>query len=184
MEFHDKIKLIKHNPALGVTIDYPRRATKGSVGYDIHACIDAPVVVPRRELWCRQDEDFKAGYSVYGPIVEERQEHVVTIPCGFSFDYRDSGTFPLIAPRSGRGCKEGLVLANSVGIGDPDYKGEYKLCVMNRGHEDITINPNDRIMQIVFLPAIFVEFVDDKFEPLAPVAQVPERTGGFGHTGS
>ena len=100
------------------------------------------------------------------------------IPAGFAMHIADSGLAAVILPRSGLGHKKGIVLGNLVGLIDSDYQGQLFVSCWNRGLETVTINPGDRIAQLVFVPVVQVEFdVVDGFE------QSERGAGGFGHTG-
>lgn len=100
------------------------------------------------------------------------------IPTGFAMHMGDSGLAAVILPRSGLGHKHGIVLGNLVGLIDSDYQGQVFVSCWNRSNDLFTIEPGDRIAQLVFLPVVRAhwEWVED-FE------QSRRGAGGFGHTG-
>ena len=130
----------------------PAYATPGSAGMDLRACIDAPLVVApgRTEL----------------------------VPTGVSIHLGDPGLAAVILPRSGLGHKHGIVLGNLVGLIDSDYQGPLMVSCWNRGHEPFTLQPLDRLAQLVIVPVVQARFeVVERFEESARAA------GGFGSTG-
>lgn len=130
----------------------PAYATGGSAGLDLRACIDMPV-------------SLDAG-----------QTHLV--PAGIAIHIEDPGYAALILPRSGLGHKHGIVLGNLVGLIDSDYQGPLMVSVWNRGSLTFTLNPMDRIAQLVIVPVQQVTFkVVDDFSASARGA------GGFGSSG-
>jgi dUTP pyrophosphatase len=140
------------DPRIGRDMELPRRATSGSAGLDLRACIDAPLVL------------------------EPGQTHLV--PTGIAIHLGDPGLAAVLLPRSGLGHKHGIVLGNLVGLIDSDYQGQVMVSVWNRGDRAFTIQPGDRIAQMVVVPVVQVEFeVVEEFEASARGA------GGFGSTG-
>jgi dUTP pyrophosphatase len=133
-------------------MELPRRATSGSAGLDLRACIDAPLVL------------------------EPGQTHL--LPTGIAIHLGDPGLAAVLLPRSGLGHKHGIVLGNLVGLIDSDYQGQVMVSVWNRGDRAFTIQPGERIAQMVVVPVVQVEFeVVEEFEASARGA------GGFGSTG-
>ena len=131
----------------------PTYATPGSAGMDLRACIDAPVT-----LLPGQTE---------------------LIPTGVAIHIADPGLAAMIIPRSGLGHKHGIVLGNLVGLIDSDYQGPLMVSVWNRGKAAFTIQPLDRIAQLIVVPVVQVEFeVVEQFTASARGA------GGFGSTGT
>jgi dUTP pyrophosphatase len=130
----------------------PAYATPGSAGLDLRACIAQPV-------------EFKPG-------------HTQLIPTGLSIHLADAGLAAMILPRSGLGHKHGIVLGNLVGLIDSDYQGEIMVSVWNRGGTLFTLNPMERIAQLVVVPVVQVGFhIVEQFT-------ASERgAGGFGSTG-
>ena len=130
----------------------PAYATPGSAGLDLRACIDAPVTID-------------AGATVL-------------IPTGLAIHVADPGYCALILPRSGMGHKNGIVLGNLVGLIDSDYQGQLMISTWNRGHAAFTLNPMERLAQLIIVPVLQVGFnVVEEFD-------TSERgTGGFGSTG-
>jgi dUTP pyrophosphatase len=140
------------DPRIGRDMELPRRATSGSAGLDLRACIDAPLVL------------------------EPGQTHLV--PTGIAIHLGDPGLAAVLLPRSGLGHKHGIVLGNLVGLIDSDYQGQVMVSVWNRGDRAFTIQPGERIAQMVVVPVVQVEFeVVEEFEASA------RGTGGFGSTG-
>ncbi len=137
---------------LGKQFPIPDYATAGSAGLDLRACLDAPVVLEpgRTEL----------------------------IRTGLAMHIGDPAYAALILPRSGLGHKHGIVLGNLVGLIDSDYQGELMVSCWNRGEAPFTLQPFDRLAQLVFVPVVQAR--------LTPVEtfDISERgAGGFGHTG-
>jgi len=137
---------------VGRDMELPRRATLGSAGLDLRACLDAPLTL----------EPGKAEL----------------VPTGIAIHLEDPGLAAMLLPRSGLGHKHGIVLGNLVGLIDSDYQGEVKVSVWNRGERAYTIQPGERIAQMVVVPVVQVDFdVVEEFEASARGA------GGFGSTG-
>ena len=117
---------------LGDSIELPTRATEGSAGLDLRACLQEPLTL------------------------EPGQSELV--PAGFAIHIADPGYAALILPRSGLGHKHGIVLGNLVGLIDSDYQGEIMISCWNRGREAFTIEVGERIAQLVVVPVQQVEF--------------------------
>lgn len=130
----------------------PHYATPGSAGLDLRACLDAPLTLEPGET--------------------------KLVPTGLAIHVADPGYAALILPRSGLGHKHGIVLGNLVGLIDSDYQGELMISTWNRGHEPFTLNPLERLAQLVIVPVVQAQFnVVDDFD-------ASERgAGGFGSTG-
>jgi len=102
----------------------------------------------------------------------------VLVPTGIAIHLADPGLAALILPRSGLGHKHGFVLGNRVGLIDSDYQGEISVSAWNRGHETFTLNPLDRLAQLVVVPVLQVAFnIVEEF------AESERGAGGFGSTG-
>ncbi|MDR2507490.1 MAG: dUTP diphosphatase [Candidatus Accumulibacter sp.] len=130
----------------------PRYATPGSAGIDLRACIDAPWQIAPGET--------------------------LLVPSGIAIHLGDPKLAAIVLPRSGLGHKHGIVLGNLVGLIDSDYQGEIMISVWNRGAEVFTINPLERLAQLVVVPVVQIEFnVVDEFTASS------RGTGGFGSTG-
>ena len=143
-----KIKIKKLRPSAVI----PSYSTFGSSGADVCAAIDEPVTIHPGET--------------------------KIVPLGFSLSF-PQGFGAFLLPRSGLGAKSGIVLANLVGLCDSDYRGEYMAAIWYRKDgEAFTINPGDRIAQIVIMPTNQVEF--DEVECLD---QTERGAGGFGSSG-
>jgi dUTP pyrophosphatase len=131
----------------------PAYATAGSAGLDLRACLDAPLVL--------------------APGATQ------LIPTGLSIYLRDPGLAAMILPRSGLGHKHGIVLGNLVGLIDADYQGPLMVSCWNRGQEAFTVQPMERIAQLVIVPVLQAQFrVVDEF-----AAESDRGQGGFGSTG-
>ena len=130
----------------------PHYTTPGSAGLDLRACIEAPLAIAPGET------------------------HLV--PTGMAIHLADPGLAAMILPRSGLGHKHGIVLGNLVGLIDSDYQGEIFVSTWNRGGQPFTLNPLDRLAQLVVVPVVQVAFnVVDDFEASH------RGDGGFGSTG-
>jgi len=131
----------------------PAYATPGSAGLDLRACIDAPMTL--------------------APGAAE------LIPTGIAIHIGDPGLAAMILPRSGLGHKHGIVLGNLVGLIDSDYQGPLLVCCWNRGREPFTVQPMDRVAQIVFVPIVQARFTElESFDTSA------RGEGGFGSSGT
>lgn len=130
----------------------PAYATAGSAGLDLRACIDAPITIA-------------AGATVL-------------IPTGLAIHIADPGYAAMILPRSGMGHKNGIVLGNLVGLIDSDYQGQLMVSTWNRGQAAFTLEPMERLAQLIVVPVVQVGFnIVDQFD-------TSERgVGGFGSTG-
>jgi len=140
------------DPRLGTDFPLPDYATAGSAGMDLRACMDAPLLLA-------------AGQTEL-------------IPTGFAMHMGDSGLAAVILPRSGLGHKHGIVLGNLVGLIDSDYQGQEIVSCWNRSGHAFTIEPGDRIAQLVFVPVVRAEW-----EWVTDFEQSQRGDGGFGHTG-
>lgn len=130
----------------------PKYATPGSAGVDLRACIEMAIKIHPGET--------------------------ILVPTGIAIHLCDPGLAAMILPRSGLGHKHGIVLGNLVGLIDSDYQGELFVSTWNRGHDVFTLNPLDRLAQLVVVPVVQVAFnVVDEF----PVSE--RGAGGFGSTG-
>ena len=130
----------------------PHYATPGSAGLDLRACLQAP-------------EQLPPGSTLL-------------VPTGMAIHLSDPGLAAMVLPRSGLGHKHGIVLGNLVGLIDSDYQGEIMVSLWNRGKDTFTINPLDRIAQLVVVPVLQVGF-----NVVADFAASHRGEGGFGSTG-
>jgi dUTP pyrophosphatase len=147
-----KIQIKLLDIRLGNEFPMPSHATPGSAGMDLCACLEASITIA-------------PGDSVL-------------VPAGFAMHILDPSIAAIILPRSGLGHKKGIVLGNLVGLIDSDYQGQVFISVWNRGKQQVTISPGDRIAQMVFVPVIQAELdIVDRFDDTSRGA------GGFGHTG-
>jgi len=130
----------------------PAYATPGSAGLDLRACLDAPLALApgQAEL----------------------------VPTGLAIHIGDPGYAAMILPRSGLGHRHGIVLGNLVGLIDSDYQGQLMVSCWNRGQASFTIEPMERIAQLVVVPV-----VQARFEVVDEFAASERGAGGFGSTG-
>lgn len=130
----------------------PSYGTPGSAGLDLRAVIDAPITI-------------QAGETVL-------------IPTGIAIHIGDPGYAAMILPRSGMGHKNGIVLGNLVGLIDSDYQGQLMVSTWNRGQQAFTLQPLERLAQLVIVPVLQVGFnIVEEF------GQSERGEGGFGSTG-
>ncbi|WP_455380132.1 dUTP diphosphatase [Acidihalobacter prosperus] len=147
-----KIALKILNSRIGTDFPLPDYATPGSAGLDLRACLEVPVQL------------------------EPGQTHL--IPTGIAIHISDPSLAATLLPRSGLGHKHGIVLGNLIGLIDSDYQGEIMVSCWNRGADIFTIQPGERIAQMVFVPVVQAHFeLVDSFE------NSDRGTGGFGHSG-
>jgi len=147
-----EIQLKILDPRISTEWGLPEYATPASAALDLRAAIDAPLVL----------EPGKA----------------VLVPTGIAIHIADPTKCAVILPRSGLGHKHGVCLGNSLGLLDADYSGPLMISALNRTDEPYTVQPGDRIAQLLVLPIIRATFkVVDEFEASTRGA------GGFGHTG-
>jgi dUTP pyrophosphatase len=130
----------------------PQYATAGAAGLDLRACVERPLTL--------------------APGAAE------LVPSGIAIHLADPGLAAVVVPRSGLGHKHGIVLGNLVGLIDSDYQGQVMVSVWNRSGAAFTINPMDRIAQLVVVPVVQV-----KLNVVEEFAQSGRGAGGFGSTG-
>ena len=137
---------------IGSTFPMPDYATDGSAGMDLRACLDTEL-----QLQPGQTE---------------------LLPTGIAIHISDPSLAAVLLPRSGLGHKHGIVLGNLVGLIDSDYQGQLYVSCWNRGHGVFTVEPGERIAQMVFVPVVRAgfEIVDEFVDSV-------RGAGGFGHTG-
>jgi dUTP pyrophosphatase len=140
------------DPRIGADFPLPQYATAGSAGLDLRACLEKPLELApgRAEL----------------------------IPTGVAIHLEDPGLAAVVLPRSGLGHRHGIVLGNLVGLIDSDYQGELMVSCWNRSQEAFTVNPGERIAQLVIVPVVQVEL-----EIVANFEATTRGAGGFGHSG-
>lgn len=140
------------DPRIGSEFPLPHYATDGAAGMDLRACIDSPM-------------SLEPGDSQL-------------VPTGIAIHLGDPGYAAAVLPRSGLGHKHGIVLGNLVGLIDADYQGQVMVSCWNRGREAYTLEPGERIAQLVVLPIARPELrVVEAFSESA------RGGGGFGHSG-
>ena len=130
----------------------PAYGTPGSAGLDLRACLDESVTIQPGET--------------------------ILIPTGLAIHIADPGYAAMILPRSGMGHKNGIVLGNLVGLIDSDYQGQLMISTWNRGHNAFTLNPMERLAQLIIVPVVQVGFnIVEEF------GDSERGEGGFGSTG-
>src|SRR5690606_11806905 len=140
------------DPRLGREWPLPAHATEGSAGIDLRAALDA--------------------------TLQLQPGDAALVPSGLAIHIADPSLCAVVLPRSGLGHKHGIVLGNGTGLIDADYQGPLMISVWNRGRDAFSIEPGDRIAQLVILPVVRATLqVVDTFTDSARGA------GGFGHTG-
>lgn len=142
-----KIKKMNNNAKL------PYRATEGSAGADLFACLEEESVILKPN---------------------ER----ILVPTGIAISLSDRNYGAFIFPRSSLSSKFGISLANCVGVVDSDYRGEIKVPLINHSDEPFTVNNGDRIAQLVIMPVVIPEFIETE-----ELDDTERGTGGFGSTG-
>jgi deoxyuridine 5'-triphosphate nucleotidohydrolase len=147
-----KIQLKILDKRLGAEFPLPHYATDGAAGMDMRACIDGPL-------------EIMPGST-----------HL--IPTGLAIHIEEAGLAAMLLPRSGLGHKHGIVLGNLVGLIDSDYQGQVYVSCWNRGKECFTVEPGDRIAQMVIVPVVHADF-----EIVEEFVASNRGAGGFGHTG-
>jgi len=148
-----KIETKIMNPLMGAEIPLPGYATSGAAAMDLRACLSEALTVQPGET--------------------------VLVPSGIAISIHDPGLVALLVPRSGLGIKHGIVLSNTIGVIDSDYQGEIGIGIFNRSTTAYTIEPGERICQMLFVPVTQVSLaVVDEFSK-----DSARGAGGFGHTG-
>lgn len=147
-----ELKIRALSPKLGKEIPFPAYATPGSAGMDLRACIDEPVTVPAGER--------------------------AKIPTGLAIALPGPEWVALVYARSGLAIKHGLAPANCVGVIDSDYRGEIVVGLLNASREPYTIEPGERVAQLVIMPVTQAQItVVDELD------ETERGAGGFGSTG-
>lgn len=140
------------DPRIGTEFEIPDYATNGSAGMDLRACVNESTTVTPGQT--------------------------ILIPTGMSIYVADPTLAAVLLPRSGLGHKHGIVLGNLTGLIDSDYQGPLMVSVWNRSDTEFTVEPGDRIAQMVFVP-----IVQAQFEIVEEFVESDRASGGFGHTG-
>ena len=147
-----KLQIRLLDPRLGRDFPMPDYATPGSAGVDLRACLDAPLTLAPGDT--------------------------ELLPSGRAIHIADPDLAGVVLPRSGLGHKHGIVLGNLVGLIDSDYQGELMVSCWNRGQTTFTIEPGERVAQLVLVPVVQAAFeIVDEFETSQRGA------GGFGSSG-
>lgn len=150
--YDEKIDVKILDPRVGQQFPLPTYATSGSAGLDLRACLD--------------------------DAVELAPGATTLVPTGLAIHIADPSLAAVMLPRSGLGHKHGIVLGNLVGLIDSDYQGQLMVSIWNRGQDSFTIEPGERIAQMVFVPVVQAEFnLVEEFEA------TDRGEGGFGHSG-
>lgn len=147
-----KIQLKILDPRLGGEFPMPHYASDGAAGMDMRACVDGPLEISPGETQL--------------------------IPTGMAIHIEEAGLAAMLLPRSGLGHKHGIVLGNLVGLIDSDYQGQVFISCWNRGSESFTVQPGERIAQMVIVPVVHADF-----EVVEEFTATERGAGGFGHTG-
>ncbi len=141
------------NPLMGEAIPLPSYATDGSAAIDLRACL-------KEQLGIQPGE-------------------TVIVGSGIAINIKDPNLVGIIVPRSGLGINKGIILANTMGVIDSDYQGEIKIGLFNRGRNQYTIKPAERICQMLFMPVI-----NATLKLVQEFSNATYRgSGGLGHTG-
>lgn len=148
-----KLKVRALSEKIGSEIPLPAYATEGSAGLDLRACLDDAVLIP------------SGGRAL--------------IPTGLAIELPGAETVALIFARSGLAVKHGLALSNGVGVIDSDYRGEIKVGLINQGDADFTVEPGERIAQMVIMPVL-----QPQIELVQTLSDTERGAGGFGSTGT
>ena len=147
-----KIDVKSLDPRIGQEFPLPTYATPGSAGLDLRACLDSAIVL-------------EPGQTTL-------------LPTGLAIHIADPSLAAMMLPRSGLGHKHGIVLGNLVGLIDSDYQGQLMVSIWNRGQTTFTIEPGERVAQMIIVPVVQAEF------NLVEDFDATERgEGGFGHSG-
>lgn len=150
---HRRIEARIVNPLLGSTIDLPGYATDGSAAMDLRACIEAPMVLE------------PGGRTL--------------VKTGLAINMMDPGLVAIVASRSGLSLKHGVRVAQGIGVIDADYHGEIAVILANDSSQAYTIEPGERIAQLMFQPVVQVALhMVNEFS-----TETDRGTGGFGSTG-
>ena len=147
-----KLKIQYLSPRIGDDIPAPFYATEGAAAMDLCACVEESVTVAPRSL--------------------------VSIPTGIAIALPSAGYVALVLARSGLGIKHGVVPSNCVGVIDSDYRGEIMVGLYNSGESEYTVQPADRIAQLMVVPVVQaqIQMVDE-------LDETQRGAGGFGSTG-
>lgn len=141
-----------HIKLLSPLAKIPSYATPGASACDVCAAIESPVTIPSGEIRL--------------------------IPAGFALDGAPDNVTILLFARSGLAVKHGIALANGVGVIDADYRGEVKVGLINQSSSDHTVEPGERIAQMMFVPIIRPQLTE-----VDEITETERGDGGFGHTG-
>ena len=147
-----KIQLKILDPRLGGEFPMPHYASDGAAGMDMRACVDGPLEISPGETQL--------------------------IPTGMAIHIEEAGLAAMLLPRSGLGHKHGIVLGNLVGLIDSDYQGQVFISCWNRGSQSFTVEPGERIAQLVIVPVMQVQL-----EQVETFTNSERGSGGFGHSG-
>jgi dUTP pyrophosphatase len=152
MQTKKRVQLKILDPRIGNEIPLPAYATDGAAGMDLRACLEQALTL--------------------------NPGNTELIPTGIAIYIEDSALAAVILPRSGLGHKHGIVLGNLVGLIDSDYQGQLFVSCWNRGKEAFTIQPGERIAQLVLVPV-----AQAQFDIVTDFAATDRGAGGFGSSG-
>ena len=147
-----KLKIKAVSPKIGTDLPVPFYASAGAAGMDLCACIDGPVTIAPREI--------------------------VSLPTGIAIALPSAEYVALVFARSGLGIKHGVARANGVGVIDSDYRGEIRVGLVNQSSLPYTVQPGDRVAQLVVTPVVRAEL-----ELAEDLDETERGAGGFGSTG-
>ena len=136
-------------------MDAPAYATEGSAAVDLRAALEE------------------------GEVITLQPGERARIPTGIAISPERSDVVAVIAGRSGHGLKNGVTMANSIGVIDSDYRGEISVVLINHGQEPFEVRRGDRIAQMMFMPVLAATFL-----PVDELDETERGAGGFGHTGT
>lgn len=136
-------------------MDAPAYATEGSAAVDLRAALEE------------------------GEVITLQPGERARIPTGIAISPERSDVVAVIAGRSGHGLKNGVTMANSIGVIDSDYRGEISVVLINHGQEPFEVRRGDRIAQMMFMPVLAATFL-----PVDELDETERGSGGFGHTGT
>lgn len=136
-------------------MEAPAYATEGSAAVDLRAALEE------------------------GEVITLQPGQRARIPTGIAISPERSDVVAVIAGRSGHGLKNGVTMANSIGVIDSDYRGEISVVLINHGQEPFEVRRGDRIAQMMFMPVIAAAFL-----PVDELDETERGAGGFGHTGT
>lgn len=170
-----KIKLLRPNASI------PEYATDGAAAADLCAALDEPVVLnPSERRLIPTGIAIAPNDTINGSRDVDDSSRDTVDAARDTVDSSSSASFAaIICARSGLASRRGLALANGIGVVDADYRGEIMVSMINLGNEPVTIEPGERIAQLMFVPILHAEFIQSEVLP-----ETARQAGGFGSTGT